>query len=206
MGHADEADGIEEYDNPLPDWWLGLFWVCILWAIGYTAHYHFIADRSQEKRFQAEMAAAAEVWPAGAAPSVEFALTPEAIQAGEEVYAANCYMCHGTGLEGGIGPSFLDEEWIHGHSPEEVIAIITDGVVEKGMLAWGPILGPEKVNQVAAYVLAKNAEAVGLPLDQIGADRNEPGEGVGEEGSGGEEGQGPGMGGAPGGNGHPGAD
>ena len=48
LGHADEADGIEEYDNPLPDWWLGLFWLCVLWAIGYTVHYHFIADRSQE--------------------------------------------------------------------------------------------------------------------------------------------------------------
>ncbi len=48
MGHADEADGIEEYDNPLPDWWLGLFWLTIVWAIGYTAHYHFIGNRSQE--------------------------------------------------------------------------------------------------------------------------------------------------------------
>jgi len=57
MGHADEADGIEEYDNPLPDWWLGLFWFCIIWAIGYAVHYHFIADRSQEKGLAAEMAA-----------------------------------------------------------------------------------------------------------------------------------------------------
>ena len=56
LGNADEADGIEEYDNPLPDWWLGLFWLCIIWAIGYTVHYHFIAHRSQEKHLQAEMA------------------------------------------------------------------------------------------------------------------------------------------------------
>ena len=183
MGHGDEADGIEEYDNPLPDWWLGLFWICILWAVGYTVHYHFIADRSQETLFQAEMAAAAERWPAEAAASAEFALTPEAIQAGEEVYAANCYMCHGTTLEGGIGPSFLDEEWVHGNTPEEVIHTITEGVVEKGMLAWGPIIGAEKVNQAAAYVLAKNAEALGKSLDEIRAgSEGESGEGSEEEG------------------------
>ena len=107
LGHADEADGIDEYDNPLPDWWLGLFWICILWAVGYTVHYHFIADRSQEARYEAEVAAAAERWPAEAQPTVEFALTPEAIEAGQAVFETNCYMCHGMGLEGGIGPSML---------------------------------------------------------------------------------------------------
>ena len=47
LGHADEADGIEEYDNPLPDWWVGLFWITVIWAFGYTIHYHVIADERQ---------------------------------------------------------------------------------------------------------------------------------------------------------------
>jgi len=183
MGHADEADGIEEYDNPLPDWWLGLFWFCIIWAIGYGVHYHFIAHRSQEKHLAAEMAAAAEMWPVEAATNVSFALTPEAIQAGEEVYNTYCYVCHGAALEGGIGPTFLDAEWLHGHTPEEVVHTITNGVVEKGMAAWGPILGAEKINYAAAFVLAKNAEALGIPLDQITQGSGEPGSG-GEGGSG----------------------
>ena len=38
LGHSDEADGIDEYDNPLPDWWLGLFWLTIVWALGYGVH------------------------------------------------------------------------------------------------------------------------------------------------------------------------
>jgi len=167
LGHADEADGIEEYDNPLPDWWLGLFWFTIIWAIGYTVHYHFIADRSQEARYEAEVAAAAEMWPEEDAGSAQFAMTDEAIQAGQEIYDANCYMCHGTELEGGIGPSFQDDEWIHGNTPEDVIEVITEGVPEKGMLTWGPILGAEKVNQVAAYVLAKNAEALGISREEV---------------------------------------
>jgi cytochrome c oxidase cbb3-type subunit 3 len=190
MGHADEFDGIEEYDNPLPDWWLGLFWFCIIWAIGYTVHYHFIADRSPEKGLAAEMAAAAEMWPVEAAGSVTFSLSPEAIQAGEEVYDTYCFVCHGAELEGGIGPSFLDEEWLHGHTPEEVIHIISNGVVEKGMAAWGPILGAEKVNYAAAFVLANYAEALGIPLEQITEGTEDP-----ESGGGGvsEEGQAPGS-------------
>ena len=145
MGHADEADGIEEYDNPLPDWWLGLFWLCILWAIGYTVHYHFIAGRSQAAEFQAEMAAAAVRWPAQDAADVEFALTPEAIADGETVYKTYCFVCHGAALEGGIGPTFLDDEWLHGHTPEEVMHTITNGVTEKGMAAWGPILSAQQI-------------------------------------------------------------
>jgi cytochrome c oxidase cbb3-type subunit 3 len=156
LGHADEADGIEEYDNPLPDWWLGLFWITIIWALAYGVHYHFIGDRSQEAALAAELAAAEQRWQQ-AVPGEGFVMTPEAIQAGEEVYATSCVACHGAALDGGIGPSLVDEGWIHGGSPEEVIHTITEGVPEKGMLRWGPILGPEKINQVAAYVLSKSA-------------------------------------------------
>ncbi len=184
LGHADEADGIEEYDNPLPDWWLGLFWLCIIWAIGYTVHYHFIADRSQESRFEAEMAAAAVRWPVQAATDVAFAMTPEAIAAGEEIYNTFCFTCHGANLEGGIGQSFLDDVWLHGGRPEDVIHTITNGVPEKGMIPWGTTLNAEQINHAAAFVLAKNAEALGIPLESIGAGGDEGS----EEGSEGEEG------------------
>jgi cytochrome c oxidase cbb3-type subunit 3 len=107
------------------------------------------------------MQAAEARWPAEAAAATTFAITPEAVAAGEPIYAQNCVPCHGAELEGGIGAPLNDDEWIHGSDSETVIRIITDGVVEKGMLAWGPILGPEKINQVAAYVLSKNAEYVG---------------------------------------------
>jgi len=83
------------------------------------------------------------------------------------VYTTYCFVCHGAQLEGGIGPTFLDEEWLHGSMPEEVIRTITDGVPEKGMAPWGSILGAEQINHAAAYVLAKNAEAQGIPLEEI---------------------------------------
>lgn len=161
LGHADEADGIEEYDNPLPDWWVGLLWLTVIWAVGYGVWYHFIGDKSQEGFLAAEMQAAEFHWPEQATADVEFAITPEAVAAGEAVYTQNCLMCHGAELEGGIGTALNDDEWIHGGEVEDVIRIITEGVPEKGMLTWGPILGPEKINQVAAYVLDKNAELTG---------------------------------------------
>jgi cytochrome c oxidase cbb3-type subunit 3 len=185
LGHADESDGIEEYDNPLPDWWLGLLWFTIIWAVAYGVHYHFIADRSQEGRLAREMQAAEARWPAEAG-SAAFAITPVAVEAGEAIYMQNCVPCHGAEMQGGIGVALNDDEWVHGSDPETVVRIISEGVTEKGMLAWGPILGPEKVNQVAAYVLHRNEELVGSGAgaddEDDEADEAEHEDEIGEEG------------------------
>ena len=157
LGHADEADGIEEYDNPLPDWWIGLFWATIVFAIAYTAHYHFIADRSQVKELAAEMVEAEARWPQAAAPA-SFVATPELARKGAAVFQSNCVGCHGPAGEGGIGPDLRDAEWIHGGTPEEILATVSEGVAAKGMPAWGPILGPEKTAHVAAYVVSLGSE------------------------------------------------
>jgi cytochrome c oxidase cbb3-type subunit III len=156
LGHADEADGIEEYDNPLPDWWLGLFWLTIIFAVGYTLHYHWLADRSQVKELAAEMAAAETRWPAQAAPAA-LVVTEELAEEGAAVFATNCVGCHGKSAEGGIGPNLKDATWIHGGAPEQILATVTNGVAAKGMPGWGPILGPEKTRQVAAYVASLTA-------------------------------------------------
>lgn len=158
LGHADEADGIEEYDNPLPDWWLGLFWFTIVWAFAYTLHYHFIAERSQEKALAAELAAAEARYTPAAAAEGPLELTAAMAEAGRAVYQTNCLACHGARLEGGIGPSLTDGTWIHGGSPEDVVKTVTDGVPAKGMPAWGGILGAERIRQVTAYILAEQAE------------------------------------------------
>ncbi|MBT3326964.1 MAG: hypothetical protein HN396_12040 [Gemmatimonadales bacterium] len=172
LGHADESDGIEEYDNPLPDWWVGLLWLTVIWAIGYSVHYHFIADRSQVGALAAEMAAAEVRYPAQAAASVaavsaDFAVTPEAIAAGETVFNTQCFACHLVDLSGSIGPSFLDEEWIHGGQAVDIINTIIVGVPEKGMVPWGQILSPVDINNVAAYIISKHSEATGRPIEEI---------------------------------------
>lgn len=161
LGHEDESDGIQEYDNPLPDWWVGLFWVTIIWSIGYLVHYHFIADRSPQAALAQEIAEAEERWPEGlgAATAATFVSTDEAIAAGLQVFRTNCVACHGVNLEGGIGPNLVDGEWIHGGTTENILSVINNGVIEKGMLAWGPILGAEAVNNVAAYVISMGSGA-----------------------------------------------
>jgi cytochrome c oxidase cbb3-type subunit III len=157
LGHADEADGIEEYDNPLPDWWLGLFWFTIVWALAYTLHYHFIAERSQEKELAAEIAAAEARYAPAADVAGPLVVTEALATAGRAVYQTNCLACHGAALEGGIGPSLRDGAWIHGGSPEEIVKTVSDGVPAKGMPAWGPILGVERVRQVTAYIMSEQA-------------------------------------------------
>jgi cytochrome c oxidase cbb3-type subunit III len=156
LGHADEADGIEEYDNPLPDWWLGLFWLTIIWAVAYTLHYHVIGGRSQEQALASELAAAEARWPSAA--QTEFVLTPELAAAGQAVYQTNCGACHGAGMEGGIGPALNDGDWLHGGTPDAVLRSVADGVPAKGMPAWGPILGPDRVRQVTAYILSQQPQ------------------------------------------------
>ena len=42
LGHADECDGIEEYDNALPTWWLGFFIVCVIFAAVYVFYMHYV--------------------------------------------------------------------------------------------------------------------------------------------------------------------
>jgi len=190
LGHEDEADGIQEYDNPMPDWWLGLFWLTIIFAVGYTVHYHFIADRSPQKALARELAAADARWASPAAPEggVTVVLTEAAAEAGEAIYAANCTTCHGAELQGNIGPSLVDDEWLHGSDPASIYNTIANGVLDKGMPAWGSMLGAERIGQVAAYVVKEYAEAMDRPFpptdDEMEHDDEEHEDEGGEEAEG----------------------
>jgi cytochrome c oxidase cbb3-type subunit III len=151
LGHADDCDGIDEYDNRLPTWWLGIFALCVLWGVGYGVHYHFVGNRSQAGEYDNEVAAAMAQWPEPEAGATLVA-TADAVEAGKALYATNCIGCHAADLTGGIGPNLIDAEWVHGGTLDEINKTVSEGVPAKGMLAWGPILGPAKVAQVSAYV------------------------------------------------------
>ena len=151
LGHADECDGIEEYDNALPSWWIGLFIFCIAFAAVYAPYMHFVIGWSQSKEYNAELQLAKEQYkqPEGGVALVE---SPAAIALGKEVFTSTCVACHGADLHGGIGPNLTDTTWIHGGSLQEIATTITQGVPDKGMPGWGPVLGPEKVAAAAAYI------------------------------------------------------
>jgi cytochrome c oxidase cbb3-type subunit 3 len=98
LGHGAESDGIEEYDNPMPNWWVGMFYLTIIWAVAYVAYYHFIGRESYVKSLAAQVAEAEARWPKSSqlATGEE---APAAIAAGEAVYKANCVACHGAELQ-----------------------------------------------------------------------------------------------------------
>ena len=157
LGHSDEYDGIEEYDNALPAWWLGLFYGCVIWGVCYLSWYHFIAHRSQAADYDAEVAAAEVRWPQPKVEGVD--LSAAAVAEGEKLYMTNCIACHGVDMKGGIGANLMDSTWIHGGEAEQIRTTINEGVGTKGMPAWGKVFGPQKVAQLAAFVYTKSQAA-----------------------------------------------
>jgi cytochrome c oxidase cbb3-type subunit 3 len=161
LGHGADNDGIDEYDNALPDWWLGLFVGTVVWGVAYAVNYHLVSGDSQVLRYEAELVAAATRWPQSShAPIV---LDAPTVSAGAAVFAQQCVACHAADLTGGIGANLVDTTWIHGSDPESIRATITNGVPAKGMPAWGPILGPKKVAQVTAFVVEASRKPDGTP-------------------------------------------
>jgi cytochrome c oxidase cbb3-type subunit 3 len=156
-------DGIREYDNPMPGWWLWILYASILFAPIYILGVHFMGFiptyQDDLAAGQAEIQAVREAWEQ-ANPSFEatnenlaaFVGNSEAIDAGAAQYAVTCASCHGQAGEGLIGPNLTDEFWIHGFEDADIYRVITEGVLEKGMAPWGSILSPEQRAQLVAYV------------------------------------------------------
>ncbi|MGM0576080.1 MAG: cbb3-type cytochrome c oxidase N-terminal domain-containing protein [Myxococcota bacterium] len=155
-GH--EYDGIREFDNPLPKWWLATFWGAIVFAVVYWFVYHTLGTLpdSHERYAMARQAHDEQMMAQSMEPEELVAMSEdeEAVAKGAEHFEANCVACHGPQAEGKIGPNLTDNAWIHGGSPEAIWEAIAKGVTEKGMPAWGPTLGPEKVKELTAYVLS----------------------------------------------------
>jgi len=159
LGH--DYDGIRELDNALPPWWKWGFYITIGISVIYIWYYHFATDWSSAKEYEEQMALAEAqqaAYLAQAANNVDETsatiLTADAdLQAGKEIYTTNCVACHGTNGEGGIGPNFADQYWIHGGDVKDLFKTIKYGVPEKGMIAWQDQLRPQEMLQVASYIL-----------------------------------------------------
>jgi cytochrome c oxidase cbb3-type subunit 3 len=165
-----EADGIREFDNALPLWWLYGFYFTIAFAAVYMVNYHLlptplfgkpgmIAEYQAEVR-AAELAAAAR-GPAPGAGLAAVALTDEASLAkGKAIFEGPdnvCSSCHRPDLGGLVGPNLTDDYWLHGCSMAEIATSIKAGYPQKGMLPFGTgkPLTDEQVVLVASYVVSK---------------------------------------------------
>lgn len=158
-GH--EYDGIQELDNALPKWWLWLFYLTILFSIGYFLQlYVFHTMDNQDVEYANEMAAADEKYKVDESMVVEVGeltmLTDEASLAeGKIIYNQFCVSCHlPSGGGGPIGPNLTDEYWIHGGSIKDVYDIIVTGVPGTSMVPWESMLSPVKTQQVSSFILS----------------------------------------------------
>lgn len=154
-------DGIQEYDNPMPRWWVWVFWATIVFVpLYYILPAPFGEGDGVVAQYEADVARHAAVASAQPAATVSdddlTALVSDraAIADGKSVYDANCAVCHRADGGGLIGPNLTDDAWIHGGAPTQVHHTIATGVLEKGMPPWERILKPEQLNNVTAYVLS----------------------------------------------------
>jgi len=179
-GH--EWDGIQEYNNPLPRWWLWIFYATIVWAIWYSIAYPawpgikeatsgYLGWSTRENIAQeladAE-AANAEI--NAKLASVELAaigddpeLAGYARSAGESIYQTWCAQCHGSGAAGFKGyPNLQDDAWLWGGKIEDIHYTVAHGIRNEEdpdaryseMPAFGDILPPEEIEQVVNYVMS----------------------------------------------------
>jgi cytochrome c oxidase cbb3-type subunit 3 len=158
-----EVDGIQEYDNKLPNWWLYMLYGTIIFAAGYWFHYQTsgfgeLPRAAYQKEMDKEAAIQAERIKAAGAVTPEALMTlakdKGTVEQGKQVFATTCVACHRADGGGVVGPNLTDDFWIHGGAPDKVFKTISLGVPDKGMPAWGPQLGPDRVRAVTAYVIS----------------------------------------------------
>jgi len=177
-GH--EWDGIQEYNNPLPRWWLWTTYACIIWGIGYAIAYPSIPlpggatpgllGYSSRAEVAADIAAVeAQNAPLTARINelelVDIAGDAEvggfAINGGHAVFQTFCAQCHGSGAQGAVGyPTLIDDDWLWGGSIEDIHQTISHGIRYEAdldtraseMPAFGEFLSKEEIGQLVEYV------------------------------------------------------
>ncbi len=155
-----EADGIQELDNNLPTWWVWLFYLCILFGVGYMTFYHVLGKgRLQIEAYQEEFARGEAVKQAaiGKFESTLGSIAPLKEQAvvdrGHEIFLTYCSPCHRADGGGLVGPNLCDDYWIHGAQFADNVKVIWNGVPEKGMLSWREQgMKPSDIIAVASYI------------------------------------------------------
>lgn len=175
---VDEADtsghvwdeNIREYNNPLPRWWAWLFYITIVFSLGYLVLYPGLGSYqgtlgwSQVKQLEEETQAAnAQFGPLyekfSAQPVEALARNAEALAIGQRLFLNHCAQCHASDGGGSRGfPSLADRDWLWGGTPEAIKVSITDG--RTGVMPpQDAALGEQGVKDLAHYVLSLSGAA-----------------------------------------------
>jgi len=164
MGHVWDED-LQELNNPLPRWWLNMFYVTLVFGVGYLILYpglgtfrgvlHWTEVGQYDKEVAAANAKFDPLYEKYLKEDIKvLAADPDALKTGERLFLNYCTVCHGSDAGGGPGyPNLRDDDWLHGGDPQAIEQTILNGRMGV-MPAWGPTLGPEGVANVAEYVLS----------------------------------------------------
>lgn len=191
-GH--EWDGLKELNNPAPRWWLWVFFITVIWSVGYwviypawptlSGHTKGMQEWTQYKKLEQEQneitARRGEL-----AEKINHASLKD-IQADQELYAfaqaagktmfrENCSACHGTGAEGRSGyPNLNDDDWLWGGDAESIYKTLKTGIRsghgearESQMPAFGEMLTKEEIEHVTNYVLSLSGKATAMQQGEV---------------------------------------
>ena len=182
-------DGIRELNNPLPRWWLWTFYLCIIWALAYTVVYPAWPGLTTNTKgiwgWSSRAAVTEEIAQAKAdqgallqqiadTPVEEILANPDLLQfanaGGAAAFKVNCVQCHGSGAQGSAGyPNLNDDDWLWGGTIDQIYLTLQHGIRYdqdedtrvSEMPAFGEILEPQQIREVAAYVVSLS----GTPAD-----------------------------------------
>lgn len=177
-GH--EWDGIRELNTPLPKWWVYVFYVCIIWSVGYWVVYPSWPTQNgvlrgawdwnarsalQVELDQAQAAHQSEINAIRAASVQEIAANKDlmnyAMRGGEVLFKENCVPCHQSGGAGALSfPTLADDEWIWGGDLDSIQTTLMYGIRSdlsdqtrlSEMPKFGDFLSDEEITAVSGYV------------------------------------------------------
>ncbi len=163
-GHIWDED-LGEYNNPLPRWWIWLFYITIVFGLVYLLLYPGLGSFAGSFKwtsageYQAEMKQADDLYGPlyrkfASQDLKQLAADPEARAVGQKLFLNHCAQCHGSDAAGGRGfPNLTDGDWLYGGEPETIKTSIMNG--RNGVMpALGPVLGEAGGVDAANYVLS----------------------------------------------------
>ncbi|KON79969.1 cytochrome-c oxidase, cbb3-type subunit III [Azoarcus sp. PA01] len=171
-------ENLAEYNNPLPRWWLYLFWLTLIFAVVYLILYPGFGNTkgvlgwASVGQYETEIRKAEERYAPIFAKYqgmdvAAVAADPEARGMGQRLFVTYCAQCHGSDARGAKGfPNLTDKAWHWGGEPETIKATVTAGRIGV-MPPLGPTLGAGGVKDVANYVRSLS----GLAHDSLRAQR-----------------------------------
>lgn len=158
-----EVDGIQEYDNPMPGWLLGILGAAVVFSVLYIAFYALafaptsmaseylqeaVEDREQLQKYYD----ANPIVPPKAEEILAAVLDPNIVEAGRGRFVKTCAACHGEIGQGLIGPNLADDSWLHGGAVTQIYTTVVKGIPAKGMPPWGRAIAPDELLALVAYI------------------------------------------------------